>query len=59
MPLKSGKGSFGANVSELMHAYERKGSIGSSHPSNKTAALKQALAIAYDKTREKRRGHMR
>lgn len=51
MPLKSGKHNFSANVSELMRAYERKGSIGKSHPKNKSAALKQALAIAYKKTR--------
>ena len=53
MPLQTGKSkaAFSANVSELMHAYAAKGSIGNSKPKNKQAAQKQALAIAYAEKR--------
>lgn len=53
MPLSAGKGkaAFSANVSELMHAYAAKGSIGNSKSKSKKAAQKQALAIAYSQQR--------
>lgn len=49
MPLRKGKSEkvFSSNVSELMHAFETKGKIGTSKPKSKKAALKQALAISY------------
>lgn len=51
MPLKSGSSqkTVGKNVSELMHTYKMKGKIGSSKPSDKKAAQKQAVAIALSK----------
>ncbi len=57
MPLKPGSGSAtrSANISELMHSYGRKGSIGTSHPKDKKAALQQAIAISYAKARESRK----
>ena len=54
MPLISGGGkpAFKANVKETMDSYKKKGTIGTSTPPDKKAALKQALAIAYSKMRE-------
>ena len=51
MPLKQGSSqkTVGKNVSELMHAYKHKGKIGTSKPSSKEAAQKQAVAIALGK----------
>jgi hypothetical protein len=53
MPLKSGKGSRGTNIKELLHKYKETGKIGASHPKSKRAAQKQAVAIAYRKSGEK------
>lgn len=51
MPLKSGKSNkvVSSNVAELVRGYEKQGSIGTSHPKDKKAAQKQAVAIALDK----------
>jgi hypothetical protein len=38
-----------SNVKELVGAYKEKGKIGTSKPASKAAAVKQAVAIAYDK----------
>lgn len=56
MPLKFGSDSKtkASNVHELMHAYMQKGSIGTSHPKDKRAAIKQAVAIAYARARERK-----
>lgn len=53
MPLKSGSSRriISENIGELMHAYQAKGAIGTSHPKSKAAAAKQAAAIAYSKAR--------
>ena len=51
MPLLPGKKNFGRNVSELMHAYKKKGKIGNTTPKNKAKARKIALAIAFDEER--------
>lgn len=51
MPLKSGtsKKTIGKNVSELMGTYKKSGKIGTSKPTSKKAAQKQAVAIALSK----------
>ena len=55
MPLikGGGKGNFSANVKETMDSYKAKGTIGTSKPADKKAALRQALAIAYSEMRKK------
>lgn len=54
MPLKSGKSKsiISGNISEIMHKYKKKGSIGTSHPKNAKAAHKQAVAIALSKAKK-------
>lgn len=54
MPLQSGKGksAIKANVRELLHSYKASGKIGSSHPKSMKKAARQAVAIAYRKSRE-------
>ena len=51
MPLKSGKSKkvMGSNIKELVNDYKSSGRIGTSKPKSKSAAIKQAVAIAYDK----------
>lgn len=53
MPLKAGTGktTFSANVSEVMHSFRRIGRIGNSKPASAAKAVKQAVAIAYSKQR--------
>ena len=50
MPLKKGKTDkiIGDNISELMGSYKNKGKIGTSKPSSKKKAQKQAVAIALN-----------
>jgi len=52
--LKKGKTDkiIGDNISELMGSYKKKGIIGTSKPSSKNKAQKQAVAIALDKANE-------
>lgn len=54
MPLSSGRGkkAHGKNVAELVRNFKAKGTIGHSKPPSMEAALKQANAIAYRKSRE-------
>lgn len=51
MPLKSGSSqkTVSSNIKELMHAYKKKGKIGTSTPKGSKAAQKQAVAIALSK----------
>lgn len=51
MPLHSGSSNAtkSKNIKELVHKYERTGSIGTSHPKSKKKATKQAVAIAMQK----------
>lgn len=58
MPLASGSGKrvISGNIRELMHAYAKKGAIGTSHPADAKAAQKQAIAIAYSKARKRAAG---
>jgi hypothetical protein len=55
MPLKAGKSQkvFSSNVRELMHTYKRKGKIGHVKPKSAEHARKIALAIAFQKKRER------
>jgi len=50
MPLQKGssQAAFSGNISELMHSFKKKGKIGTSTPSSKAKARKQALAIAFE-----------
>ena len=54
MPLKKGSSdqTVSGNIKELMHDYDRKGAIGTSHPASRKKAQKQAVAIAMSKARE-------
>lgn len=54
MPLKKGKSKevIQKNVFELIHAYKKKGRIGTSYPKSNKAARKQAVAIALSKAKE-------
>lgn len=51
MPLKKGssKKTISSNIGEIVRDYKQDGKIGTSKPKNKAAAVKQAVAIAYDK----------
>ncbi len=55
MPIKAGKSkkTFVGNIREIMHSFKRKGTIGTSTPASPAKAVKQAVAIAYAKQREK------
>jgi len=57
MPLKNGSSSstISDNITEIVHAWEKSGAIGTSHPSNKKKAVKQAVAIALGKSRKSKR----
>lgn len=55
MPLKKGKSKkvISANIEELLHNYKENGTIGTSHPRSMKKAQKQAVAIAFEKAKEK------
>lgn len=57
MPLKKGSSqkTISRNIGELVGAYKEKGRIGTSRPKSKSAAVKQAAAIAYEKAGKPRR----
>ncbi len=56
MPLEKGKGAKkrAKNIKELMDGFKKTGKIGNSSPKDKTAAVKQAVAIAYKEQRKKK-----
>lgn len=51
MPLKKGKSRqiIGSNIKEMVHDWEKDGTIGNSKPDTKKKAVKQATAIALKK----------
>jgi hypothetical protein len=56
--LKRGgsKKTVSENIREIVHDWEKDGSIGNSHPTNKGEAVKQAVAIALGEARKTARG---
>jgi hypothetical protein len=56
MPLAKGKSNkvVSKNIQTLVDDFQRKGSIGTSKPANKAAAVKQATAIALQKAGRQR-----
>jgi hypothetical protein len=56
LPLKKGSSqkTISRNIGELVGAYKEKGRIGTSKPKSKSAAVKQAAAIAYAKAGKSR-----
>jgi hypothetical protein len=57
MPLKKGKSKkvISENIEELMHSYYEKGTIGTSTPESNEKAHKQAIAIAFDMAKKKKK----
>jgi hypothetical protein len=57
MPLKKGSSQkvISSNIGEIVRSYKKKGSIGTSKPKSKAAAVKQAAAIAYESAGKSRR----
>jgi hypothetical protein len=51
MPIKGGKSrkTISSNVKELVDEWKEDGAIGTSHPPDKKAAVKQAVAISLKK----------
>jgi len=56
MPPRKGSGQsvVSGNIKTLVDDWKKDGSIGTSHPSTKKKAIKQAVAIALDKAGKSR-----
>lgn len=57
MPLKKGSSqkTISTNIGEMVRSYKDTGKIGTSSPKSKSAAVKQAAAIAYEKAGKSRK----
>ncbi len=57
MPLKKGasRSAVSSNIKTLVDDWKKDGSIGTSHPSTKKKAIKQAVAIALTKAGKSRK----
>ena len=57
MPLKKGSSqkTISSNIGELVRTFKDTGKIGTSKPKSKSAAVRQAAAIAYDKAGKTRK----
>jgi len=57
MPLKKGSSqkTISSNIGEIVRDYKKDGMIGTSKPKSKAAAVKQAVAIAYNKAGKSRK----
>ena len=57
MPLKRGtsRKTQSSNIREVMHSYDRTGTIGTSRPKSRKAAIRQAVAISYAQKRRSRK----
>jgi len=57
MPLKKGasRSAVSSNIKTLVDDWKKDGSIGTSHPSTKKKAIKQAVAIALTKAAKSRK----
>lgn len=53
MPLLPEKKNQSRNISEMIASYGKTHKIGTSHPKDKKAAIRQAIAISYKKAGEK------
>ena len=58
MPLKKGSSqkTISSNIQEVMHSYERKGTIHNIKPKDKAHALRIAQRIAYETAGKAKRG---
>lgn len=56
MPLRKGTSStvVSKNIQTLVHEWEKKGAIGTSHPKTKKKAVRQAVAISMKKAGKSR-----
>jgi hypothetical protein len=61
MPLRKGSGQpvVSGNIKTLVDEWKKDGSIGTSHPSTKKKAIKQAVAIALAKAGKSRNTRLR
>jgi hypothetical protein len=51
----SGKKTISTNIGEMVSKFKRTGKLGTSRPSSKRAAMKQAAAAAYASARKSKR----